>query len=342
MQKKYRIILIIISLLLIGTYFFPIWQIDLQAPQYPEGLGMKIWINKISGDLNTINGLNHYIGMKKIEPDSIAELTIMPYVVAGLIFIGLVVGFTGKKWMLMLWVSLFITAGAVGLYDFYMWEYDYGHNLDTTAAIKVPGMSYQPPLIGSKKLLNFNASSLPDIGAYIFFGVALIAILILIVELKRKKTGAQLKKNVVAVITFLFLSASLSGCSNEPEPINFGSDECSHCRMTIMNNKYGAEILTSKGKVYKFDATECMIAYLSESQDKHDKDLMFVIDASDPGKLIPAKDAFYLISENLRSPMGENLTAFGDKSKAEEFREKYHGNIYNFNEVKSILNGHKH
>ena len=187
MKKQTRIILIVISLMLIGAYFFPIWKIDLKAPQYPEGLGMKIWVSKISGDLNTINGLNHYIGMKTIQPDSISELKVMPFVVGGLIVIGVVAGVSGKKWILFTWVVLFVIAGTVGLYDFYTWEYDYGHDLNPSAAIKVPGMSYQPPLIGSKKLLNFYASSLPDIGAYIFFGVALIAIILLILEVRKPK-----------------------------------------------------------------------------------------------------------------------------------------------------------
>ncbi len=79
MKKISRITVIAVSILLIGGYFLPIWEISLDAPQYPEGLGMTIWINTIKGDLQTINGLNHYIGMKTIQPDSIKELKIMPY-----------------------------------------------------------------------------------------------------------------------------------------------------------------------------------------------------------------------------------------------------------------------
>jgi copper chaperone NosL len=65
MKKISRIIIIVSSLAMITAFFTPIWDISLEAPQYPEGLGMKIWIDKITGDLNTINGLNHYIGMKR-------------------------------------------------------------------------------------------------------------------------------------------------------------------------------------------------------------------------------------------------------------------------------------
>ena len=196
MKKITRILIIAASLAMITAFFTPMWMIDLEAPQYPEGLGMQIWINKITGDLNTINGLNHYIGMKKIEPDSIKELSIMPYVLGFLIAMGVVTGIAGKKKLLAIWVALFIIAGAAGGVDFYMWEYDYGHNLDPTAAIIVPGMSYQPPLIGSTQLLNFVATSLPDIGGIIIMSTGLLVVLALIYESRvNKKKTVKLNEN---------------------------------------------------------------------------------------------------------------------------------------------------
>lgn len=186
-NKKPRILIFLISLILISVYFIPVWRIDLEAPQYPEGLGMNIWINKITGDLNTINNLNHYIGMKSIEPDSIKELKIMPYVLAFLIIVGFVVSLYGKKKLLLLWVIIFIILGIAGGVDFYIWEYDYGHNLSPDAAIKIPGMTYQPPLIGTKELANFTASSLPDIGGYILIFSGILSVLILFYEFKFNK-----------------------------------------------------------------------------------------------------------------------------------------------------------
>ena len=156
------------ALLLIGIYLFPIWSISLEAPQYPEGIGLNIWINQIEGkepqDLQNINGLNHYIGMQKITPESIPELKIMPKIVAFLIVSGILVAIFGNRKWILAWLVLFLLLAIAGLVDFYIWEYDYGHNLDPSAAIKIPGMSYQPPLIGGKKLLNFYASSWPHIG----------------------------------------------------------------------------------------------------------------------------------------------------------------------------------
>ena len=179
MSTRARILLALASLLLIVAFVMPLWAVYLQAPQYPEGLGMFIRINDIAGlkpnDLSNINNLNHYIGMKRIEPASIPELRIMPFVVAGFMALGFAAALTGRRWLARAWVILFAITAIVGLVDFYKWEYDYGHDLDTeNAIIKVPGMNYQPPLIGSKQLLNFRATSLPAAGGY-----ALIAALAL-------------------------------------------------------------------------------------------------------------------------------------------------------------------
>lgn len=177
MKTKSKYLVIIGSILLLGTFIFPIWKIDIEAPQYPEGMGLYIWINKITGegpnDLNTLNGLNHYIGMKTIDEESIPELVFMPYIIVILTFLGLLIAYKGGRGTILTLIILIIMLGAVGMYDFYMWEYDYGHNLNPNAPIKVPGMSYQPPFIGSKQLLNINATSLPWIGSA-FIGVSLL------------------------------------------------------------------------------------------------------------------------------------------------------------------------
>jgi len=191
MKTQSKIIVIAASLILVLSFFFPIWYIDLEAPQYPEGIGLEIWLNKITGqkphDLNNINGLNHYIGMKEIVPDAIPELKIMPFIIIFLILFGLAAGISGKRSLVYVWIVLFFVITAVGLYDFYMWEYDYGHDLNPNAAIKIPGMAYQPPLIGSKMLLNFNAISMPHIGSWILVASVVLAAVALIIDKKSKK-----------------------------------------------------------------------------------------------------------------------------------------------------------
>nr|HPI32479.1 hypothetical protein [candidate division Zixibacteria bacterium] len=176
MHPAGRIALAAAALLLALTYFLPLWEIALEAPQYPEGLGLEIWINRMegqnAGDIEKINTLNHYIGMKAIHPESIKELRIMPWVMRGLMLLGLAAAAVGRRTWVLVWLVLFAAVAAGGMIDFYRWGYDYGHNLDTEQAIiKVPGMTYQPPLIGSKRLLNFEAHSWPGPAGWVALGV---------------------------------------------------------------------------------------------------------------------------------------------------------------------------
>lgn len=192
MRPISRILLVVAALLLSLTYFFSLWEISLNAPQYPEGLGIEIWINGMQGqnpgDLTKINNLNHYIGMKHINPESIPELRIMPWIMRAIMIFGLVAAFSGKRWFLFAWLALFLVVALAGLVDFYLWGYDYGHNLDMEhAIIKVPGMTYQPPLIGSKKLLNFEAVSLPGVGGWIAIGSFLTGVCVFFLEMRRRK-----------------------------------------------------------------------------------------------------------------------------------------------------------
>ena len=178
MSKLSRLLVLLASLLVVASLATPIWRIRLLAPQYPEGLGMDIHAGSVRGarehDLQSINSLNHYIGMKAIEPEEIAELRIIPWCIAGLAALGLVVAAVGRRWLMIGWLGAFGVFGVVALWDFYHWEYEYGHELDLAhAIIKVPGMTYQPPLIGSKQLLNFTASSWPTTGA-ILIGAAFV------------------------------------------------------------------------------------------------------------------------------------------------------------------------
>ena len=177
MQYLPRIIFIVGAMALLGTFLAPIWRITLEAPQYPKGVTMYIWINKLSGEekgtLQNINILNHYVGMKMIEPESIPELKYFPKIIIGMSVLGIILGFTNNKKLWIFWGVVLLLLGALGIYDFYLWEYDYGHNLAPDAPIKVPGQSYQPPLIGSKMLLNFNAISYPHYGS-IFIGISLM------------------------------------------------------------------------------------------------------------------------------------------------------------------------
>lgn len=180
MTKLARVLVAAAALLMSLGYVLPLWRIDLVAPQYPEGLGMLIKVNTVVGvkeqDLNSINNLNHYIGMKHIEPDAIPELRFMPAILGALIATALLVAAIGNRKVLYGWTAALLGVCLAGLYDYWRWGYDYGHNLNMDVAIiKIPGMTYQPPLIGSKQLLNFTATSWPAPG-----GWALVAATILV------------------------------------------------------------------------------------------------------------------------------------------------------------------
>ncbi|HEY4653692.1 MAG TPA: hypothetical protein VIH22_04235 [Cyclobacteriaceae bacterium] len=184
-----RVIVAISALLMILPYFVPLWQILMWAPQYPEGLEMKIWINNISGDVKIISALNHYIGMRHIEVSMFPEFKYMIYIVAVLIAAGLAASIVNRRIALVIYSGLIVACGIAALVDFYLWGYHYGHNLDPTAAIVVPGMAYQPPLIGTKQLLNFTAFSGPDVGGWLFLvsGVLAIGMLVYEIVVARKK-----------------------------------------------------------------------------------------------------------------------------------------------------------
>lgn len=183
-MKKASILMIIGSLLLLGLFKFPLWEIELGAPQYPDPLGMYIYIDGIKGvgefDLQNIDGLNHYIGMKPIpKPEEMWEFSVFPKVILGMSVLGVLIGVLGffKKLnynFFLGWLGLMSVLGVLGMYDFNNWLIDYGSNLDPKAIIKLSNldgtpMSYKPPLFGFEKLLNFDVMSLPHWGGYLLF-----------------------------------------------------------------------------------------------------------------------------------------------------------------------------
>lgn len=189
MSKLSRLLVLVASALVMISLATPLWRIRLIAPQYPEGLGMDIHAGSVRGerehDLQSINSLNHYIGMKEIEPEEIAELRVIPWCIGVLALLGLGVAAAGRRALALGWLGAFAVLGVVGLWDFHHWEYEYGHDLDTLhAIIKVPGMTYEPPLIGSKQLLNFTASSWPTTGA-LLIGIAFVIACVSLIVTRR-------------------------------------------------------------------------------------------------------------------------------------------------------------
>lgn len=187
LHKWTKILLIFFGIGLIITIFVPIWSIYLNAPQYPEGLSMFIHADKVSGEYEIINGLNHYIGMKEIHADEFWEFKVLPYALAFFAALSFLAAFLNSRKILYVLTGLFLLFGVGFVIDFYRWLYDYGHNLNPHAAIIVPGMSYQPPLFGYKQLLNFEVWSYPNVGGAIMMGAGAIFLILAIMEYKMAK-----------------------------------------------------------------------------------------------------------------------------------------------------------
>lgn len=172
--KKSNTFMILSAISILGLFLFPLWNITLEAPQYPIPLGMDIYINDFADanphDIKNINLMNHYVGMKYI-PESIPEFKIFPTVIIFMSLFGLLISVKGNyKWFLG-WGIVMVLLAAAGIYDFYLWEHNYGHDLDPKAIMKFTNpdgsiMGFQPPLFGSKDILNFRAHSYPQMGAY--------------------------------------------------------------------------------------------------------------------------------------------------------------------------------
>jgi copper chaperone NosL len=195
MTRRSRMLTALAALLLAAVYVLPLWRIELQAPQYPEGLGLRIWLDRITGekpqDLDSINNLNHYIGMHRIIPSDIPELRYMPWIVAAMIGGGLLAAALGKRRALYGWVAVLAAGALAGLADFWKWGYDYGHHLSADAIIRIPGMSYQPPLVGGKQLLNFHAYSWPAAGGLLAIAAVALAAAVAVGEWRRARRLAR-------------------------------------------------------------------------------------------------------------------------------------------------------
>ncbi|EHQ44116.1 hypothetical protein [Myroides odoratus] len=201
-MKKSSILMIVGASLLLSLFYFPLWNIELGAPQYPIPLGMNIYIDGIKGvgefDLQNIDGLNHYIGMKTIpKPEQMWEFTVFPIVVASMAILGIALGIGGyfnkvKPSFFLGWLVLMAVLGIAGMYDFNLWLVDYGSDLDPHAIMKMVDaqgnpLTYEPPLFGHRKILNFDAYSYPHLGAYLMGFGLLLTFLAYVLGIKSKK-----------------------------------------------------------------------------------------------------------------------------------------------------------
>lgn len=337
-----RILIGIVALAMGALLMVPIWRIDLMAPQYPEGLFLQIFHDRFDGDVRNINGLNHYIGMATIENEMFPEFKIMRYVFYLLIGWGLVAAIAGRLSVLFTWLMALFAFVLWAMWDMYSWGYNYGHNLDPHAAIKVEGMAYQPPLFGHKQLLNFDAWSLPDTGGWILFGIISTACIIWFIEWrwpsKKHKNVSTASANPIATASVaaasLLLVSSCSGPSGPPE-IAIGKAECAACRMTVVDPQFASAIVTVKGRTYAFDSPECMVQHVTDGAIAEDQvKSWWICDHKHPGTFIDATKAYYLASSDLHSPMNGNVAAFADEKDRSLADKIYHGRSLTWEETR--------
>ncbi len=319
-----RLLLLLCGIGLAVVLLVPVWRIELSAPQYPEGLMLQIYAGKLGGNVDIVNGLNHYIGMRTLHADDFMEFTFLPYIIGAFALFALLAAAFGSRRGLYALTGAYLLFAILAMVDFWRWEYEYGHNLDPAAAIRVPGMTYQPPLIGYKQLLNFGAYSIPDVGGWIMtaVGVALALCTFLVWRSGRKRK--RIRSGSVVLLAGMALS--LSSCSSEPVPIKMG-DACDYCRMNIADPHFGAEALNKKGKAWKFDDADCLLNFLKEGTSLKEADLKEVYFMRFDGnhELIAGKDALLLQSDAIQGPMGGNLAAFATQEDLLKAQEKLSG-----------------
>lgn len=329
-----RTILIVGAIMLGVSIFVPIWRIELEAPQYPEGLALLIYSNKLGGDVEIINGLNHYIGMQTLHAENFTEFTLLPYIISGFVILMLLSAIVGRKILLYTTFISFTLFGILAMFDFYRWNYNYGHNLDPHAAIIVPGMAYQPPLIGYKQLLNFGAYSIPDIGGWLFITTAVM----LMIAVFSETIGLEkIKKFRVNRLPLLAFSLLLISCNQlGPVPIKLHKDNCDFCKMTIADGRFAAELITDKGRVYKFDDLSCMIRFSNENKNQVYAQ-KYVNDYTKNNILVDAISAFFIYSTNVRSPMRGDVAAFATQEDAEEYAKIWNAPILKWDQLNSVI-----
>lgn len=302
------------------TFAYPLWTYAFDAPQYPEGLGMEIWVHKLGGRVDLINALNHYVGFMRLEAADFWELRVLPAMVILTVAGGLLAAAVGSvravRWWL-IWYGLF---AVLGMSDFYRWLYKFGNTIDPMAAITMEG--YTPPMLGTSQFMNFYITAWPSWGALALAGGMILGVLALLLGLWRLRgagvrTAGERARTTHGAGATLAVSAVLAalvlGACSAPKPVavDLGNDRGAYCGMVISDPRFAAQVVTVKGKTYLFDAIECFVAFVAEEGVPADQvHSIWVANFDQPDQWLKADEAYYLQSNQLHSPMGVNLLAF--------------------------------
>jgi copper chaperone NosL len=361
MRVRARLLLLAAALLLIPAWSVPLWSIRVVAPQYNDGLGMYIGARDIVGhtehDIQNINILNHYIGMKPIVPSEVTPLEVMPWAIIGLAGSALLVALIGRRWAIGAWLAAFTVVGLAGLYEFYSWNWDYGNNLSPDAPIKVPGMTYTPPLIGVKTLLNMRASSWPYWGTA-FVALSFMAGAAAFVMLRARHAAAggaaagwsAWRRGGFRSAAALLLAVGAAACTSSRTDMDSadlraaapefapGETSCDYCDGVIPDKRFGGEIVTRDGRTLRFMSVECLAGFVASGA-VADADIrtMRVVDYTHGELLIDARTAHYVRSDHRKSPSGLNLLAAETEKVAHNLHFFFHGSRLTWPEVLELV-----
>ncbi len=320
------VVIAIAALVPLLTFVWPLWHYYFEAPQYPEGLAMQIWSSKLTGRVDLINGLNHYVGFMHLDAADFWELNVLPILIVLVSAFGLVAAVVGRKRLFHAWLWFYGIFAVLGMSDFARWLYKFGHTVDPKAAITMDG--YTPPMVGTSIFMNFYITAWPGWGAVALAGGFVIALALFAFRWWRSRARTRgLKSPAAVAATALLATLLLSGCSApKPAKIVIGQDACASCNMVISDARFASQVVTNTGKVYKFDSVECMVAFLTEGKVPKDQvHSAWVSDYMNPGTWLKAEDARYLQSVQIRSPMGLNLSAYRTLGELENVRAEANG-----------------
>ena len=185
LSRTSRILVGVAAGLLIGSSFFPVWRITLRAPQYPQGLALVIYPHKVAGEIHEVNTLNHYIGMREIEPNEFPEFRFIPFFILRFLALALLAMMAARLEIAALgWID-FVIFGIVMLVDFQHWLYDYGHSLSPSAPIRMK--PFTPHFLGTTHVANFTVASWPATGAILMFIAGALGPISLLVEYRGRR-----------------------------------------------------------------------------------------------------------------------------------------------------------
>ena len=314
-----RGLIAVAALLPLLTFVWPLWHYFFEAPQYPEGLAMQIWSHKLTGRVDLINGLNHYVGFMQLHAEDFWELRVLPIAIVLVSAAGLLAAALGRLRWFTAWLIGYGAFAVLGMADFFRWLWQFGHTIDPMAAITMEG--YTPPMLGTSVFMNFYITAWPGWGAVALAGGFILGLAVFASRWYQfhKRARAVRPVSLAALLALLVLLAACS--APKPVPIVIGEDLCVFCEMLVSDPRYPAQLVSTTGKAYTFDSLECMLAFLHEGEvDADDVHSMWVTDFKQPGTLLEVEKARYLRSGELRSPMGLNVTAFRTLDELEDVR----------------------